>query len=1013
MKTLPICLLVLVFHAAGAMDVGVRVRFGLTDKAPTKWDGTVTVSPGQVGEISGWRFLATDAVDGTNGWKASTRRVAPQAARTNNPRRANANANANAAAPLNDNGVVINLRAVTEDSRVEIKTAKGDFDFKLSEIPFGKFAEKLAGSVEIERVAFATRVSADRTDDDFPALAVGSDGLTCLAYVSFTPGLDRDERARQWTKAPDDFAFLAKPAGGDVVWLRTKMGDDAWSEPRAVTEGAGGDVYKCAVAVDGKNRVWVFWAENKGGNFDIWARAWSRDGFAPAERISSSVENDICPVAATDGKGQVWVAWQGAREKVFRILERHQNGQGGWSAERRVSGQSRNCWSPSIAGSKRSVAIAWDTYDKGDYDVWLRKFSLDGSAQEALPVANTTRYEARPSVVFDGTGRLWVAWEESGATWGKDWGALVQGKAIPLYADRQIGLRVLDEAGTWLDAGDFTSALPGASRPGARARRRVNAQRVPALEPESETRQQAQEAQTRAGAPYNNISRVVADRDGRIWLLARSRANDFRAPIGSVWMEHASYLDGTNWVGPILFPHSDNLLYNMPAVAADPRGGLIVAHSSDHRQDRHVVGRQAAAGNAALGADRDPFDNDIYLSRLEVAGTVPAATLKNAKNGPAKSVEVSAATQKELADIQRCHDYRITVDGKELRLQRGEFHRHTEISGDGGNDGPLEDMWRYAMDVASMDWIGCGDHDNGNGREYTWWLTQKTTDAFRQRGMFDPLFTYERSVRYPEGHRNVIFTQRGVRTLPRLPKVNEADPGNAPDTQMLYRYLKFFGGICASHTSATDMGTDWRDNDPAVEPFVEIYQGCRQNYERPGAPRSPSEGDAIGGWRPKGFINLALQKGYRLGFESSSDHRSTHISYCIAYAEEGTRESVLKAMKARHTYAATDNIIADVRCAADGKEHMMGDEFSTRQAPTLRVRLVGTEKFARVVIVKNDEEVKVVQPGSARVDFEWTDPSPTSGKASYYYVRGEQVPDAGGGLGELVWASPMWITVGK
>ncbi len=70
------------------------------------------------------------------------------------------------------------------------------------------------------------------------------------------------------------------------------------------------------------------------------------------------------------------------------------------------------------------------------------------------------------------------------------------------------------------------------------------------------------------------------------------------------------------------------------------------------------------------------------------------------------------------------------VNGKELQILRGEFHRHTEISGDGGGDGALEDMWRYGIDVAAMDWIGNGDHDNGAGREYTWWLTQKTTDVF-------------------------------------------------------------------------------------------------------------------------------------------------------------------------------------------------------------------------------------------------------------------------------------------
>ena len=61
----------------------------------------------------------------------------------------------------------------------------------------------------------------------------------------------------------------------------------------------------------------------------------------------------------------------------------------------------------------------------------------------------------------------------------------------------------------------------------------------------------------------------------------------------------------------------------------------------------------------------------------------------------------------------------------------------------------------------------------------------------------------------------------------------------APDTQMLYKYLRAFGGVSVPHTSAPTMGTDWRDNDPAVEPVVEIYQGGRQSYEKEGGPAPP------------------------------------------------------------------------------------------------------------------------------------------------------------------------------
>ena len=248
------------------------------------------------------------------------------------------------------------------------------------------------------------------------------------------------------------------------------------------------------------------------------------------------------------------------------------------------------------------------------------------------------------------------------------------------------------------------------------------------------------------------------------------------------------------------------------------------------------------------------------------------------------------------------------------------------------------------------------------------------------------MFNYERSVAYPEGHRNVIFAQRGIRPLPRLPKTDENAPGNAPDTQMLYAYLKFFGGIVASHTSATNMGTDWRDNDPQVEPVVEIYQGDRQNYEMPDAPRASSAGDAIGGWRPKGFVNLALEKGYMLGFEASSDHVSTHISYTNILVKEVTREGVIDGLRKRHVYGATDNILAEFRSGG----HMMGDVFTTASRPVFQVKLAGTSAFAKVSIVKDNQYVYTSAPKTAKVSISWTDNTAAAGKRSYYYVRGEQ-----------------------
>ena len=99
-------------------------------------------------------------------------------------------------------------------------------------------------------------------------------------------------------------------------------------------------------------------------------------------------------------------------------------------------------------------------------------------------------------------------------------------------------------------------------------------------------------------------------------------------------------------------------------------------------------------------------------------------------------------------------------------------------------------------------------------------------------------------------------------------------------------------------------------------------------------------------------------------------------------------------------YGATDDILADVRSG----NHLMGDQFDTTVLPTIKVKLVGTAPFAKVTIVRDNKYVYTVEPKKQTVEFTGRDEKPEAGKQSYYYVRGEQQD------GEIVWASPMWIT---
>jgi hypothetical protein len=163
-------------------------------------------------------------------------------------------------------------------------------------------------------------------------------------------------------------------------------------------------------------------------------------------------------------------------------------------------------------------------------------------------------------------------------------------------------------------------------------------------------------------------------------------------------------------------------------------------------------------------------------------------------------------------------------------------------------------------------------------------------------------------------------------------------------------------------------------------------------------PKSGKKPVNIVGWHPKGFISNALSKGHRLGFESSSDHWSTHISYCVAVAEKHDRAGVLAALKKRHCYGATDNIILDVRSG----EHLMGDEFQTKDVPALQIRVQGTNALGRVEIIKDSKIVATFEPGQRDYKTEWKDADAAAG-VHYYYVRVQQKD------GQLAWASPLWI----
>jgi hypothetical protein len=937
---------------AHPVPVAILIELGLKDAQAGDWSGQAQVSGAKVLRRETYRFRPGDKLVGQDGWEAKTRKVGAR--------------NRRATTRPQSLGVVLYLTDLKPEASLAIQIPGKPLQAKvpLQAVLAGQPRNLWTGRARVRQVSSDREVVSTKTEDDFPAAAYGPDGTLYLAYISYT----LKDRARRFQAAalseqPKDFKSFYKPEFGDQLFVKYRH-KEGWTEPLAIT-GPHEDLVRCAVAVDGKGLVWVAYSAHRKGNFDIYARTLRiADGKATLgeeQQLTTNPEPDLAPTMCTDQSGQVHLACQswGASGKARMALLHCPEGK--WTAPRLLEEAelAGNCWHPFlVAGPEGTLALAYDCYWDGDYDVRLALIEGDRITQQA--VANTPQFEVRPSLAYDLQGRLWIAYEEGPEKWGKDFGALVKDEGKPLYSARTVRLCCLQE-GKWF-------------RPEAEL-------------PQREAIPENQGRRTRRG-----YARVGVDGKGRVWLTYRLKmTTPFGVQPGTEWVSVARQLEGKEWSASVELLHADGLLDSRPVLLPRGDGGLLAVTNTD--------GRRITPGSV---------DNQIQTCVLDLAGKAVEPSLRPLEQ---TAKEASTEQAQERAAVRRLRTYRLELAGKTYQILRGEFHRHTEISFDGGGDGSLEDMFRYAIDVAAMDWIGNGDHDNGSGREYPWWLTQKFNDAYHVSGHFAPMFTYERSVSYPHGHRNCMFAQRGVLTLPRLaqPDRNKRVAGiHANDTKMLYRYLHEMKGLCAVHTSATSMGTDWRDNDPAVEPLVEIYQGDRNSYEMEGAPRAGYEAGTgktpvnIAGWYPKGYVSLALAKGYRLGFQSSSDHISTHISYCLVLAADTTRQAILEGMLKRHSYGATDNILLEVRSG----EHLMGDSFRTREAPKLQIKVVGTGKLKAVEVLRDSRVVHTFTPGKEELATTWTDPKPARGE-HWYYIRVQQEN------GELAWSSPMWITQGS
>lgn len=833
---------------------------------------------------------------------------------------------------------------------------------------------------------------------DFPVMTMDTSGTPWIAYV-------------EWDGNTDSLC-LAKHTEGELI--------------QVVKIGSPGIIHQPAVATAKGDLLVVLWSQVNDRNVMDLKTQLVIDGKTEGDAstlASSDNGGNVLARAATDREGRVWVVWQSMRGQLSDVYCRYFDAaRKEWSPEIQVTKDPAGDWEPCIAFDARDGAwVIFDSSRGNEFNVYASRVGLDGTVGDTKTLIQTDRYEGRASAVgtTDGKG-IWITCERGNQEWGLDMrghggpqGLNGRKDSVLAYWDLTSGeVKEMPAIDSLL--ADLPGPVPNVDRQQAN-----NAKAKAKAADQKKAKPAAKKAAEKTTQPRPtpvaavNLPQVMLDGNDRLWVSVRYFKNYcWRIALARFDVE------SKQWTTPVALPNSAYAQDRRTSCSLTADGSLWICWPSDLRNSK--LHRNVG----------------IELAKVATELDVPLVKARSSMPRDPFAASINPSTPERPQD----EHHTWTHEGTTYKLYWGDFHRHTDVSNCvTANDGCVLEQFRYAWDMGKLDMLGTSDHTDIAKiyHPYEWWLNQKLVDVFYAPGFFTSMYAYEREQRWPHGHRNIVFAQRGgpVVYIQRANYVASPWQSIFPvettgekelSPQELWDVLVRYGQpvTAISHTGATGMGTDWNtfnSIDHRVENVIEIYQGARVSYEGRNAPQptvglregekynsaativgEPIPGEPIRSFTDKdnGTYQNALSRGHKLGVWANSDHISTHTSYGGVYVKEFTREGIIEGLNARRTIAATDKIF--IEFTANG--HLLGTEIELSGKPHLAWKIEGTAKLSQVTLVRNEENYQQWQPGTKSFEHTFEDVSPVTGE-NRYYLRIEQSD------GNMAWSSPVWVIV--
>jgi len=245
----------------------------------------------------------------------------------------------------------------------------------------------------------------------FPQAKAWTDPLPFTAETSWEtdPAVMEDADGKVWIVWDSDRIMLQN----DLFYKTSTDGGLSWGNMFILTSDYGVDMMPALIQAS-NGSIWLVWASDRNGNFDIFYRTSSNGGgtWSDAFQITTDSRWDTYPAITEDAEGGIWVLWQRkVATSTHTIWCTTFNGTA-WSPETELIADLGTNLNPAIVRLENgSIWLVWASNRSGNYDIFCKTTSNNGlSWSDPFPLTTDINWDTTPTITQDINGSIWIAW---------------------------------------------------------------------------------------------------------------------------------------------------------------------------------------------------------------------------------------------------------------------------------------------------------------------------------------------------------------------------------------------------------------------------------------------------------------------------------------------------------------------------------------------------------------------------------------------------------------------------